>query len=395
MSDATEFKPSLLLYLGSFITMADRFSVAPMLIPISVSLHVSLAAATAAATLYFLAYGLMPPVYGMLSDRFGRVRIIRWALFGVAAADLLSAASPNLTVLLAARFVTGGLASGVFPISLVYLGDAFAFNVRQRAVAGIQIWVAMGTVAGTVGAGLIAHVASWRLFFLIPAVLAGALGLRLGSLPESLTSERRAGPVSQIGRVFAHPWARLLFPLAIVEGAVMLGFFTYLAPALEAHGQTAAIAGLVVGTYGLAVLAGAQTFRAIAQRASPAAILAIGAVMLLLGYLIAAANQGVAPILAASLLAGGAYALMHSTFQTWFTDVAPEARGTSTTLFAMALFGGAALATAGAAGLAGAHSYGVLFAIAAALTVPVLLVGTLARARYSGSGATAAVEMTN
>jgi hypothetical protein len=42
--------------------MADRFSVAPMLIPIALSLKVPLAAATAAATLYYLAYGLMPPV---------------------------------------------------------------------------------------------------------------------------------------------------------------------------------------------------------------------------------------------------------------------------------------------------------------------------------------------
>ena len=86
-----------------------------------------------------------------------------------------------------------------------------------------------------------------------------------------------------------------------------------------------------------------------------------------------------------SLPAGGAYAFMQSTFQTWATDVVPESRGTATALFATAIFAGAALAPAGAAGLADAHEYRTLFLIAAGITVPVLVVGSLARARYRGS----------
>lgn len=359
-----------------------------MLIPISVSLHVPLAAATGAATLYYLAYGLMPPLYGMLADRFGRVRIIRGALVGVAVADLLSAAAPNLATLLAARFVTGALASGVFPITLVYTGDRFAFSLRQRAIVDLQVWVAIGTAAGTLGAGLVAHLFSWRVFFLIPAVLAAVIALLLSGLPESLTYERGSGPVRQIGRVLAHPWAILLFGMLLVEGAVMLGFVTYLAPALEADGQSAAIAGLVVASYGLAVLAGTQVFRGMARWTSAPVVLAAGALMLCAGFVIAAIDQGIIPILAASVLAGGAYVFMHSTFQTWATDVAPEVRGTSTALAAMAIFFGAAIATYGAAGLANVHEYRALFLVAAALTVPVLVGGTLARARYSGSGST-------
>jgi predicted MFS family arabinose efflux permease len=375
--------------------MADRFSVAPMLIPIALSLKVPLAAATAAATLYYLAYGLMPPVYGMLADRFGRVRIIRWALAGVAIADLLSAVSPNLTVLLIARFVTGALASGVFPMTLVYMGDRFAFALRQRAVVGLQVWVALGTAAGTLGAGLVAHLWSWRIFFLFPAVLAGLVALLLRTLPEPVVTERGSGPVRQIGRVLVHPWALLLFGMLLVEGAVMLGFPTYLAPALEAHGQSAAVAGLVVATYGLAVLGGTQVFKRIARGTPAPVVLAAGAVMLLSGLAIAALDQNVIPILAASILAGGAYVFMHSTFQTWATDVAPEARGTSTALGAMAIFFGAALATYAVSGLASVHDYRALFLAGAALTLPVLIGGTLARARYPGSGSVDPVEMTH
>jgi predicted MFS family arabinose efflux permease len=200
--------------------------------------------------------------------------------------------------------------------------------------------------------------------------------------------------VRQIGRVLAHHWALLLFGMLLVEGAVMLGFVTFLAPALEAHGQSAAIAGLVVASYGIAVLASTQAFKGIARRMPAPVVLAGGGVMLCAGFTIAAIDQGIVPILAASLLAGGAYVFMHSTFQTWATDVVPEARGTATALAAMAIFFGAAIATSGAAGLANAHNYRALFIVGAALTVPVLVVGTLARARYSGSGMYGAVELT-
>ena len=80
------------LYFGPFAVMADRFAVAPLLIPMAVSFHVSLAAVSGVASLYYLAYGLMPPVYGVLADRFGRVRVIigslaRWRYPGSDAID--------------------------------------------------------------------------------------------------------------------------------------------------------------------------------------------------------------------------------------------------------------------------------------------------------------------
>jgi predicted MFS family arabinose efflux permease len=366
--------------------MADRYSVAPMLIPIAVSFNVPLSAASGAASLYFLAYGLMPPVYGLLADRLGRIAIIRATLVGTAIADLLSALSPNLTFLLAARFVTGGLACGVFPTTLVYIGDRFAFNVRQQAITNVLVWVAIGTAAGTIAAGLVTHVTTWRLFFLIPAAIAVIAAAMLRRVPESLAARSTNNPFRQLGSVLRHPWARFLLFLSVPEGAVMFGLVTYLAPALEARGQSAAVAGVVVGTYGLAVLIGTRLFRYVARRLTPALILAGGGSMLLLGFVIAAGAQTVATILVASTLAGGAYAFMHSTVQTWATDVVPEARGTATALFATAIFGGAALATSGVAGLASTHRYGTLFGFAALLTVPVVVAGSVGRWRYRGSG---------
>ena len=367
--------------------MTDRFAVAPLLIPIAASFHVSLVAVSGVASLYYLAYGLMPTLYGVLADRFGRVRVIRVALVGTAVADALSALSPNLTALLVARFVTGGIACGVFPTTLVYLADRFPFKVRQQAIANVLVFVALGTTVGTLGAGLTAHVLSWRFFFLIPGAIALGVAIGLRGMPESLLARSRQNPLKQVAMVMRHGWAILVLALSVVNGAVMFGFVTYLAPALEANGQSPAIAGAVVASYGVSVLVCTRVFGYVARRTPAALILAGGATMLLVGYAIAGAAQSVVTILAASLLAGGAYAFMQSTFQTWATDVVPEARGTATALFATAIFTGAALATSAVAGLASANRYSTLFVIAALVTLPVLIFGSLARWRYQGSDA--------
>ncbi len=367
--------------------MADRFAVAPLLIPMAASFHVSLVAVSGVASLYYLAYGLMPTLYGVLADRFGRVRVIRVALVGTALADALSALSPNLTALLVARFVTGGIACGVFPTTLVYLADRFPFKVRQQAIANVLVFVALGTTAGTLGAGLTAHASSWRFFFLIPGAIALAVAIGLRGMPESLLARSSQNPLKQVATVVRHGWAVLVLALSVINGAVMFGFVTYLAPALEANGQSPAIAGVVVASYGVSVLVCTRAFGYVARRTPAALILAGGATMLLIGYAIAGATQSVVTILAASLLAGGAYAFMQSTFQTWATDVVPEARGTATALFATAIFTGAALATSAVAGLASANRYSTLFVIAALVTMPVLIFGSLARWRYPGSDA--------
>ncbi len=372
------------LYIGPFVSYLDRFSIPPLLIPIARDLGASLAAATLAATLYFLLYGAMQPVYGLLSDRLGRVRVLRLALLGMSGAGIASALAPNLGALVAARAVTGACAAGILPTSLVYVGDVATFSRRQAMVATIVAASALGTTLATVEAGLVAHWATWRVAFVIPAVGALGLAIFLGPLPESLVGARAAGPIVQLRRVLARPWAVFLFFLAMAEGAVVLGFLTFLAPALEAHGVSPAIAGLAFATYGIATFAGAQAVKRLVRltAAPPAALIAGGGVLLLIAYLAAALDQGVAGIAVASLLSGVGFAFMHSTLQTWATDVCPEARGTATAFFSGGVFTGAAIATAAVGGLASAHHYQLLFLVAGAVAIPVLVVSALTRARY-------------
>lgn len=376
----------LLLQFAAFFSSFDRFVVAPMLVTIAAALGASLAGVAATASLYYLLYGLMQPVWGMLSDRVGRVRVMRLTLLGATGAGVLSAFAPNLAVLVAARALAGGLFAAVIPASLVYVGDTVGMGSRQKALADLMAASAVGTALATILGGLAAYLGAWRLAFAAPALAGGVLALMLARLPEpeGFAAGEREGPLAQIGRVIRRPWAVAVVGIAMVEGAVILGFLTFLAPSLEHDGFSPAVAGLAVGLYGLAVLGWTRAVKPVSDRLGPAVLILIGGGMLALGYASGASGRSLAGVGIAAVLVGGGFAFMHSTLQTWATEVVPEARATVISLFAAALFVGSGVATIVAAPLAERGRFGLLFATAAAVAVPLGLFAALARHRYAG-----------
>jgi predicted MFS family arabinose efflux permease len=376
-----------LLQLAAFFSSFDRFVIAPMLLTIAASLGASLTEVAATASLYYLLYGLMQPVWGMLSDSLGRVRVMRLTLFGAAVAGVLSSLAPNLTVLIIARALAGGFFAAVIPASLVYIGDTVGMGTRQKALADLMAASAVGTALATVLGGLAAYLDGWRVAFAAPALAGVALAVLLARLPEpkAFSEQQREGPLVQAGRVLVQPWALIVVGIALVEGAVILGFLTFLAPSLESAGFSPAVAGLAVGLYGLAVLGWTRAVKLVANRLGASALILIGAGMLSLGYASGAVGQSLASVSVAAILVGGGFAFMHSTLQTWATEVVPEARATVISLFAAALFAGSGVATMATAPLAEAGSFDLLFALAALVAVPLGLFAGLARHRYSGN----------
>jgi MFS family permease len=145
-----------LLYVGSFIAYGDRFAIAPILVTVAADLQESLAAVTVMATLYFFLYGALQPVYGIVSDRVGRVRVMRIALLGMFLASAASAFAPTLITLIVTKATAAALAADVLPTSLVYVSDLVPLERRQHVIANVLAAGSVGTVLATVGAGLAA-----------------------------------------------------------------------------------------------------------------------------------------------------------------------------------------------------------------------------------------------
>ncbi|MGW2374287.1 MFS transporter [Kitasatospora sp. NPDC001683] len=370
---------------AAFTANFDRFAIGPVLVTVAAALHVPLASAVGVAGGYALAYGLSQPVWGVLSDRIGRLRVIRTALAVAALAGLASAAAPNLAVLAALRVVTGFAFGAVVPSSLSFVGDAVAPERRQGALADLMAALGLGSGLAALFAGVVANWLNWRLVFVVPALAAAAAALGLRRVPEPQRAP--AGSLAtQLGAVLRSRPAYLVAALGVVEGAVLLGGLTFVAPALQHRGLSDAAAGAITALYGAGTLVFTRAVKVLTRRVPAHGLAAIGGAFVLAGYVAAALVPGVWTYALVAVLLGAGWAFLHSTLQAWATSVVPEARGTAVSCYVAALFVGSALGAALGGGVAGQGRFELLFGVAAVATVPLTVAVVLGRRRFTARG---------
>jgi MFS family permease len=371
-----------LLQATTFVSTLDRFAMPPMLVVMSAALHQPLSALVHVAGFYFLAYGVMQPVWGIVSDRLGRVRTLRLSLLLAALATAASALVANTAQLGVARAVAGACFAAAIPAGLIYVGDTVPAERRQPEIAALMTGVAAGTALASAAAGALAQAVSWRLVFLISAVCALVLVVVLRRLPEPAL-ERTGEPVlAPAGRVARSPYTLMVLFIALVEGGILLGALTLLPAATERAGAGTTLAGLVTAVYGVAVFGFARVVGRLSRTRPVWQLIAGGATACALACAVAAFSRTPVPAAAAAVLLGVGWSAMHSTLQTWATQVLPSARATVVSLFAGSLFAGSSLSAALLAGPADAGRFDIVYAALAIACVPLGVLATVARARW-------------
>jgi predicted MFS family arabinose efflux permease len=374
-----------LLQLGSFTSQFDRLMIAPMLVVIAAEMGRSVEAVSQAAAMYFLCYGIAQVGWAVVSDRLGRVRTMRLALLLAMAGGLASAVVPDIGWLIVARGFTGACFAAAIPGGLVYIGDTVPVRVRQAPLTDLMTSSAVGMAMATVTAGAIADFTSWRVAFALTAVIAGVMSLLMGRMVEP--SLGPPPPVwSSLRGVLTNRPALLVLVLVLVEGVVLLGPLTFLPVVLHSSGLSVTVSGLLTAAYGVAVLVFARVVKVRTQTMSPWRLILVGGGMAVLAYVLLVINHDAVAVVLATVLLGGGWAFMHSTLQTWATDMAPGYRATAVSLFATMLFTGSAFGAAVFGPMVDAGSFTAMFAITLAVSVPLVATATFGRHRYATRG---------
>jgi EmrB/QacA subfamily drug resistance transporter len=116
---------------------------------------------------YLLTSTASVPIWGRLSDLYGRRRMY---LFGVVAFLLGSAAcgaATSMLLLIAARAVQGLGAGAIIPISQAVIGELYTLDERPRMQAVFSGMWGVASIAGPLIGGYITDALSWRWVFLI------------------------------------------------------------------------------------------------------------------------------------------------------------------------------------------------------------------------------------
>jgi len=147
--------------------------------------------ATAQIVTFFFLGQVGQIIFGPLSDRFGRLAVLRTGFALYIAGSVAAALSPNLSLILAARFVVGMGAAALTVAAVAGVRDRFAGDKMARTMSLVMtIFLFVPVVAPLIGAAILS-VAPWQAVFLTPALFAVIILLWSFRLSESLPPERR------------------------------------------------------------------------------------------------------------------------------------------------------------------------------------------------------------
>jgi EmrB/QacA subfamily drug resistance transporter len=127
---------------------------------------------------FMLASTTSVPLYGKLSDIYGRRRIYGIAMVLFLLGSVMSGLANNMTQLIFARALQGLGAGGVQPLAFILIGEMF--NLKQRArMQGFfsGVW-GFSSIVGPLLGGFIVDQFTWRWVFyinIVPGLLAAAL----------------------------------------------------------------------------------------------------------------------------------------------------------------------------------------------------------------------------
>ena len=137
---------------------------------------------------FFFPFAGLLLVSGTLGERWGRQRTIRVAVTFYAVASLICAISPSLWVFFAGRAAQGSFNAFMTPLLIAALTDAAPKDRVGRAIGTYASFQAIGGVLGMLFGGIAADV-GWRWAFVIVAIAALALSVKLPKVPMASRSK--------------------------------------------------------------------------------------------------------------------------------------------------------------------------------------------------------------
>src|SRR4051794_22435499 len=272
----------------------------------------------AVLTLVFATYALvLAPsllIFGQLSDRLGRRRVMAAGFATASAGLLLFAVASSLVWLFAARAVQGlavGMISGAAAAALVELDPA---PQEDRAALFAALAQAGGSAAGPLIAGLLAEWAPARLVLPFVVFIGFGIAATVAALAIPEPGRVLGGRIS-IVRPSVPPEIRVLFARVSVTGAAVwavAAFFLSVVPSYAAElldtsnlALQGAVSALMLATSCVAQLLARRSSAHARMQAAGLVLLALGLLALVLAF----PTRSLLVLLAAGLLAGTGHGL--------------------------------------------------------------------------------------
>jgi MFS family permease len=288
--------PVWILCAGSFVNRFGSF-VAVFLVLYLREKGYSIAEAGFVVSLYGAGNVMAAAVGGLVADRLGRRNAIAISMFS-SAATLLALSQADEIVLIGALTVLAGLTGEMYrPASAALLADLVPAGQRLPAFALNRLAINLGFAAGPATAGLLAD-RSFTYLFVGDALTSIVFGvLALAALPEGVRTRRGEERRGEGIRTIARDRAFVFFLVSSLLGAFVYFQSNATFPLhVKESGLSNADYGLLISLNGLAIVFLELPFTSITQRFPAIPTLAVGSLLVGLGFALNAWAESLAAL---------------------------------------------------------------------------------------------------
>nr|WP_319489270.1 MFS transporter [uncultured Caproiciproducens sp.] len=369
----------MVLGLMAFLANGDNYAASTLLIDISKDLHISFGNASLSVTAYMLAFGVFTLIFGPLSDRYGKVKIINIASFGTSIFSIIGGFAFNLPSLVVFRAVNGAFGAGIFPVMMAIVGQSFDDEHRHQALGTVLGLGFLGAATATAIGGVLAYFGSWRLVYIFYGI--GELVLSLLMLK---ILERDKPVVEKLNFITAYKapltnfkFMRIAITLFFV-GFSVFGSFSYAGKLLqEITGYTILSVGLILSLYGIGTVIGGRIAPKFKMKAGTTIYFIITGIIGFLATFTLSISRNVIMLSLGLFFFGIAFVFLQSTLVATAQDKLPQARGTAMSLTSFNMFVGGAVGTRVNASIIGTFGTSKIYLVSAVLLLTVGLISTV------------------
>ncbi|MEP7360805.1 MAG: MDR family MFS transporter [Chloroflexota bacterium] len=163
-------------------------------------------------TIYLLTSTITGPIYGKLSDQFGRKNLLLFGVFLFLLGSALSGLSQDIVQLIIFRGIQGLGAGAIFPIALAVIGDLFTPRERGRYQGLFGAVFGVSALIGPALGGFLTDNISWHWVFYVN-IPVGAVALFI--IWRLLPALRTAGVTRKIDYAGVAVFTAALVPILI------------------------------------------------------------------------------------------------------------------------------------------------------------------------------------
>ncbi len=291
---------------------------------------------------FALAQLIAAPFMGSLADRFGRRPLVLISLIAFAVSNIGFLWAPTTAIFIAIRTLEGGLTAGLFPATMGVVGDLIPERKRAQWIGIVMGSYSVGFIFGPAIGGGLYDLYGFEAPFIVSAVMGFLAFFAAGYVvPETRTAViLNRSRLRQLHQPLKQAVSTASFmeslprPLLIFFTLLLLNFitafgFAFIEPQMVFYfyddlGWSTTRFGLVVGAFGISMVASQMFLGRLSDRFGRKPIVIIGLMLSLALYFGLAYLQVFALMMLAAFIAGIGDALKGTAIGAFFLDITSD-----------------------------------------------------------------------